>query len=1019
MEEQATVDKHLEVRLFDLLERRAGVRLGQLVQLRRLSRQRNITLLRAALDAGQVAPDVAEDIAQVAGLSGPAAPPPSVGQDRFGDLPRLNTPSETPSAEAIALESIDISIEDGPPTDLHGFEFDGTMDEPIQSVDGPPPIAAPPPPAAPSLPPPLPMLQPPPAEPRPIRETAELFALGDSQPPAHQTVRMEVGLEPAPTVPELDTIASWTGDTEPPTGTEDDSSVELELPDSGDRYALGPELGRGGMGQVLEAQDLSLHRSVAIKLLFDQDDASMRLRFVDEARFTGQLQHPGVPPVYELGRLGDGRMFFAMKRLEGRTLRDVLEDMRHGDTEVIRAFGRVRLLTIFSQVCRTIAYAHSRGLMHRDLKPDNVMLGEFGEVTVMDWGLAKPFDAPADGETAELEDVVAPRTVDGRFSTQAGQITGTPHYMPPEQAAGRIEDLGPHSDVYSLGAVLYELLTGEPPYDGPSTRRIRDAVVSGKLVAPSDRSPERNIPTRIEALCVACLAVEPERRPRGAAWVADEVDRFLEGEQDRARKAAERDALLTQGQEATETFFARLDEHRQRQNRVAVGAARIAPWASLEDRRRLWAEEDGEQASRVEAARAMSEALASCHAALAVDRDHAATRHALARLYYGAFEVAERDGDHVQMAQYEHLVRAFDPDGSFGARLEGDGRLAIETSPRGLDATLLTYAPVDRVLTPTDPRPLGRTPVQVEPLPMGSYLLRLQGPGLSARTLPVQVGRTEAVTLRVRLFPDSVVGAEHVHVAGGPCRLGGDPLAQLAAPATTVEVDDFFVASYNASQLVDDFFIARGPVTCEAYLDFLYDVARTEGPQAARARIPRGSASGPPLWPVAADGAPEAIPDRDEQGQPWSPEWPVVCVSCEDAEAYCAWLTRQTGVLHRLPSEAEWEKAARGVDGRLFPWGDAWAPMFCHMGISRDGAPSRGPIGSFAADVSPYGVRDMAGGVSEWTRTWLDAGQRQRVVKGGHWASGPTECRAASRFTQPVHRVSPTLGFRVVREAPR
>ena len=189
--------------------------------------------------------------------------------------------------------------------------------------------------------------------------------------------------------------ASWR-DTEPPrTATTSDGSVDLpDLPDAADRYVLGMELGRGGMGQVLAAEDVTLDRPVALKLLFDQDDPALCARFVDEARVTGQLQHPSVPPVYELGRLGDGRLFFAMKRIEGRTLRDVLEDLRDAKPEALKSFGRVRLLSVFARICHTIAYAHSRGVMHRDLKPENIMLGEFGEITVMDWGLAKAFDRP-------------------------------------------------------------------------------------------------------------------------------------------------------------------------------------------------------------------------------------------------------------------------------------------------------------------------------------------------------------------------------------------------------------------------------------------------------------------------------------------------------------------------------------------------------------------------------------------------------------------------------------------------
>ena len=159
------------------------------------------------------------------------------------------------------------------------------------------------------------------------------------------------------------------------------------------------------------------------------------------------------------------------------------------------------------------------------------------------------------------------------------------------------------------------------------------------------------------------------------------------------------------------------------------------------------------------------------------------------------------------------------------------------------------------------------------------------------------------------------------------------------------------------------------------------------------------------------------IPERDAHGVAWHPDWPVVAISQGDAEAYCRWLNETHGPGHRLPTELEWEKAARGADGRLFPWGDTWEPTFCHMGISQPGAPERGPCGAFATDISPYGIEDLAGGVSEWTSTRLE-GAQQRVIKGGHWASGPTECRAASRFSQPVDRVLPTLGFRVARSSP-
>jgi serine/threonine-protein kinase len=812
-------------------------------------------------------------------------------------------------------------------------------------------------------------------------------------PAAH--LRTQIGVR--------DRDTPWRGDTSPPQSgpaTLAIDAVAADVPAGGRRYALGRELGRGGMGQVLEARDLALERSVALKLLIDQDDVSLRVRFMDEARVTGQLQHPGVPPVYELGKLGDGRLFFAMRRIEGRTLRDVLEDLKYGDAEVEKQFGRVRLLTVMSQVCRTIAYAHSRGVIHRDLKPDNIMLGEFGEVTVMDWGLAKPVGKAGQGRP---EISTARQNDGGRFSTQNGEVTGTPQYMPPEQAVGRVDDLGPHSDNYSLGAMLYEILTLEPPFDGPSARAIRDAVVNARVVPPSERTPDRPVPHAIEQLCLQCLAKEPRARPKSALAIAEQIDRYLEGEQDRARKEGERRKLHELGKVAAEQWYEGYARLKQLQARTSQMRARIEPWAGTEERDPLWKQEDEEQKARLEAARHLSEALAHYHGALGVAGDNATTRQALAELYYSAFEAADRDRDTVQVAHYENLVRAFDDEGQFRLRLKGDGRLEIETLPRGLQGTLYQMRVVDRVLTPASPQSLGQMPVRLDPLPIGSYLVKLHAPGLSEAVVPIYISRQESVRLRLRVFPDAAVGKGFVHVAGGPARVGGDPQAQLATPPRTLEVPDFF--------------IARRPVTCAEYQDFLRGIAQLEGVRAALLRAPRTAHGGALLWPTGPDGLPQ-MPERDATGQGWHPDWPIVCVSCEDAEAYCAWRHQVTGQRHRLPTEVEWEKAARGADGRLFPWGDAFEATFCHMGISRPGAPARGPSGQFTTDRSPYGVEDLAGSVSEWTSSWLDEGARQRIIKGGHWASSPTECRAASRFTQAVTAVLPTLGFRVTRDAP-
>src|SRR5262249_17980137 len=215
------------------------------------------------------------------------------------------------------------------------------------------------------------------------------------------------------------------------------------------RYRIEGELGRGGMGVALRGHDPALRRTLAVKVL-REDHAGrpdLERRFLEEAQLTGQLQHPGVPPVHEIGRLPDGRPFFSMKLIQGQTLADLLRG-RASPSE-----GLPRFVAIFAQVCQAVAYAHARGVIHRDLKPGNVMVGAFGEVQVMDWGLAKPLSHEESAEgpprPEESSAICTMRTEEPGLSTQAGAVLGTPAYMAPEQARGEVERLDERADVFS------------------------------------------------------------------------------------------------------------------------------------------------------------------------------------------------------------------------------------------------------------------------------------------------------------------------------------------------------------------------------------------------------------------------------------------------------------------------------------------------------------------------------------------------------------------------------------------
>jgi serine/threonine-protein kinase len=308
-------------------------------------------------------------------------------------------------------------------------------------------------------------------------------------------------------------------------------------------------LGIGGMGEVYRCGDEALQRDLAIKVLRTElrGDAGAEERFLREARLTGSLQHPGVVPVHHLGRLADGRPCYTMKLVRGRTLADLLRDEPAGPERV------ARLLAVVEKVCQAVAFAHSKGIIHRDLKPSNVMVGEFGEVQVMDWGLAKLLSgveaaAPPDKATQDVETVG--RVEEAAGLSRAGAALGTPAYMPPEQAAGDWDIVDQRADVFALGAILCEVLTDRPPYHGSSRAELLRRARRGALAEARNRLERCGAEEALTALCRECLAPEREGRPRNAEEVAQRLAAYQAAVQERLRRAeVERAAAQVKAQE--------------------------------------------------------------------------------------------------------------------------------------------------------------------------------------------------------------------------------------------------------------------------------------------------------------------------------------------------------------------------------------------------------------------------------------------------------------------------------------
>jgi serine/threonine protein kinase/DNA-directed RNA polymerase subunit RPC12/RpoP len=337
---------------------------------------------------------------------------------------------------------------------------------------------------------------------------------------------------------------------------------------NGQRYLLEGEIARGGMGAVLRAVDCDIRREVAVKYLLDQSNPRKKARFVEEAQITGQLEHPSIVPIHELGVDAENRLFFAMKMVRGRSLEQVLDEWRDSPRSAEKEYPLSRLLTVFVNVCHALAYAHSRGVVHRDLKPANIMLGDFGEVYVMDWGLAKvlgrepaaeqpapvieaaptPSFAWAEGDSSAATPSIRTSRQEEDDRTLDGTVLGTPVYMPPEQAAGRVSAVDRRSDVYSLGAILYEMLTLQPPVDRSGGHlAVLLRVSRGEIASPAERAPERaragRIPPELAAVAMKALSHEPAARYPSVVDLRRDVELFLEGRSVSAKEDSKWEAL--------------------------------------------------------------------------------------------------------------------------------------------------------------------------------------------------------------------------------------------------------------------------------------------------------------------------------------------------------------------------------------------------------------------------------------------------------------------------------------------
>ncbi len=743
--------------------------------------------------------------------------------------------------------------------------------------------------------------------------------------------------------------------------------------DAGDLVLL-HLIAEGGMGEVHRARDRTLGRDLAVKVLHEHLSGTQRMRdrFLDEAQITAQLSHPSIPPVHALGTLPDGRPYFAMKEVHGRTLSDLVAD---------GSVTEQRRLEIFQRVCEAVAYAHARGVIHCDLKPLNIMVGAFGEVLVMDWGVARLVTPVRESMTPE------PPVSTVASTMQTGwDVAGTPAYMPPEQALGEGHRLGPACDVYALGVMLYELLAGERPYQGGVPQLL--FLASQGNVPALPRREGSGVDESLDRIIGKAMRPDPVDRYLDAGLLGEEIARWREGAMRREKalaivKGASRALFEARPMRAQARELSR--DAKQQLNQIPIDA-------EPEERRDAWRLSDVSRALEHEADLRLTEIEHKLEAALVHAPGLAEPRTLLAELALERHREAERRRAWDEAARHEVALRVHDV-GTHAAYLAGRGRVTLASAAPAI-AELLRYEPRDRRLVLEPVSTLGHTPLVDVELPIGSYAVELHAEGHDVVRVPFAIERERHVVF---------------------ARPGASEPTPVVLPrADQIAMDERYVPpgwlvlgepDESAEPIwVEGFVIQAFPVTMRALASFL----------------------------ATESGAPHRLGTiRDGLGLARA-DWPAVGLSWDGAQAYARWLARETGQSWRLPYEIEWERAARGADGRFFPWGDEPEASFAHL-RAQGRTPDR-PVAVHAHphDVSPFGVRGLAGNVRDWCADASVASSRaeeariaegrtpssglsRRVVRGGSYRLSLDAARTTSRAALPAAKGFADVGLRLVR----